>query len=206
VYLTHSAYLAQNARELYYAHGFTYPNQEATFLSYREFIESLRVPPGREALWRDFADWFTRMRQSFKGIDPHQAFEEIRGVLAAGEDGPLSREAYLALGVRQSIFQADARARLYDLFEKYRSWLAESKLFDLNLVAHEWQAFAVPRYDFMVIDEVQDLTRVQLVLALKTLKTAGHFLLCGDSNQIVHPNFFSWGAAQKPLLARSGIG
>lgn len=21
---------------------------------------------------------------------------------------------------------------------------------------------------------------------------AGHFLLCGDSNQIVHPNFFSW--------------
>jgi len=45
----------------------------------------------------------------------------------------------------------------------------------------------------VVIDEVQDLTIVQLALVLKTLKKPGHFLLCGDSNQIVHPNFFSWG-------------
>jgi hypothetical protein len=27
---------------------------------------------------------------------------------------------------------------------------------------------------------------------LRTLKQPGQFLLCGDSNQIVHPNFFSW--------------
>jgi hypothetical protein len=33
---------------------------------------------------------------------------------------------------------------------------------------------------------------VQLALVLATLKRPGHFLLCGDSNQIVHPNFFSW--------------
>ena len=33
---------------------------------------------------------------------------------------------------------------------------------------------------------------MQLALVLKTLKKPGHFLLCGDSNQIVHPNFFSW--------------
>jgi hypothetical protein len=39
---------------------------------------------------------------------------------------------------------------------------------------------------------VQDLTNVQLALVLKTLRKPGQFLLCGDSNQIVHPNFFSW--------------
>jgi hypothetical protein len=39
---------------------------------------------------------------------------------------------------------------------------------------------------------VQDITPVQLALVLKTLRQPGHFLLCGDSNQIVHPNFFSW--------------
>ena len=27
---------------------------------------------------------------------------------------------------------------------------------------------------------------------LATLRKPGQFLLCGDSNQIVHPNFFSW--------------
>ncbi len=193
LYVTHSAFLAQSARDLYYANGFEPGGQEAVFLSYREFVESIRVPLGREANWRDFAGWFSRMRQNFKDVDGHQAFEEIRGVLAAGAGGILTRGDYRALGVRQSIFSSERRDALYDLFEKYRAWLAEANFYDLNLVAQRWQALAAPRYDFVVIDEVQDITAVQLALVLKTLKKPGHFLLCGDSNQIVHPNFFSWG-------------
>ncbi|MGA8147434.1 MAG: UvrD-helicase domain-containing protein [Gallionellaceae bacterium] len=192
LYVTHSSYLAQNARSLYYANGFEHAGQEAVFLSYREFVESIRVPAGREATWRDFSGWFSRMRQAFKDMDGHQAFEEIRGVIAAGANGILNREDYRALGVRESIFAEDQRDKLYDLFEKYRMWLAEAQFYDLNLVAHEWQILAAPRYDFVVVDEVQDLTTAQLSLVLKTLKKPGHFLLCGDSNQIVHPNFFSW--------------
>ena len=192
LYVTHSSYLAQSARDLYYANGFEHTAQEAVFLSYREFVESIRVPPGREATWRDFAGWFARMRQTFREFDGHQAFEEIRGVLAAGAAGVVSRADYLALGVRQSIFPVDLRDKLYDLFEKYRGWLAEARLYDLNLVAQDWQVLAAPRYDFVVIDEVQDITTVQLALVLRTLRKPGHFLLCGDSNQIVHPNFFSW--------------
>ncbi|MBK5913244.1 ankyrin repeat domain-containing protein [Rhodocyclus purpureus] len=192
LYVTHSAYLAQSARDLYYANGFEHTGQEAVFLSYREFVESIHVPAGREASWRDFAGWFARMRQSFRDIDAHQAFEEIRGVIAASAAGVLTREAYRALGVRQSIFAEDRRDAVYDLFEKYRAWLLDAKLYDLNLVAQEWCSRAGARYDFVVIDEVQDITPVQLKLVLKTLKKPGHFLLCGDSNQIVHPNFFSW--------------
>jgi hypothetical protein len=190
LYVTHSVYLAQNARNIYYANGFEHTGQEAQFLSYREFVESIRVPVGREATWRDFAAWYLRMQNAFKGIDAHQAFEEIRGVITAGAGGLLSLEEYRSLGVRQSIFAENQRDKLYELFGKYRQWLADEGLFDLNLVAHEW--VAAPRYDFVVIDEVQDLTMVQLSLVLKTLKKAGNFLLCGDSNQIVHPNFFSW--------------
>jgi hypothetical protein len=194
LYVTQSAYLAQNARDLYYASGFEREDQEATFLSYREFVESIRVPAGREAGWREFAGWFARMRHAhaFKDVDAHQAFEEIRGVIAARASGVIAREDYLTLGVRQSIFPAEERNRLYDLFEKYRAWLAEAKLYDLNLLAHDWLSLAAPRYDFAMVDEVQDLTTAQLALVLKTLKTPDRFMLCGDSNQIVHPNFFSW--------------
>ena len=206
LYVTHSAYLAQNARNLYYAKGFERAGQEATFLSYREFVESIHVPPGREAGWRDFAGWFQRIRQSFKDpefrdIDGHQVLEELRGVITAGERGMLTREDYLSLGVRQSIFSARQRNSLYDLFEKYLAWLKTANLFDLNLIAQEWLAKAAPRYDFVVIDEVQDITPIQLALVLKTLRHPGHFLLCGDSNQIVHPNFFSW-AQVKSLFWR----
>lgn len=69
LYVTHSAYLAQSARDLYYSHGFEREGQDATFLSYREFLETLRVPAGQEASWRHFAGWFERMRQQFKGVD-----------------------------------------------------------------------------------------------------------------------------------------
>ncbi|MCB1212256.1 MAG: hypothetical protein KDK97_23240, partial [Verrucomicrobiales bacterium] len=54
LYVTHSAFLAQSARDLYYANGFEHSGQEAVFLSYREFVESIHVPTGREASWRDF--------------------------------------------------------------------------------------------------------------------------------------------------------
>lgn len=191
LYVTRSAFLAQNARGLYFHDGFDPDHQNASFLSYREFIESLRVPDGREVQWRDFAGWFARQRQAFRDIEPRQAFEEIHGVLTAGDQGPLDRAAYRALGVRQSLF-VDDRDRLYDLFERYLVWLDESRLYDPGLIAWRWREYVAPRYDFVVIDEVQDLTNSQLALVLATLAKPGQFLLCGDSNQIVHPNFFSW--------------
>jgi hypothetical protein len=206
LYVTHSAFLAQSARDLYYANGFEHPGQEAVFLSYREFTESIQLPQGREVTWREFAGWFERQRNSHKGIDAHQAFEEIRGVITAAAHGVHTRETYRQLGVRQSIFAEAQRDNLYALFEKYRTWLQENARYDLNLVAQSLLNVAGPRYDFVVIDEVQDITPVQLALVLKTLKKPGHFLLCGDSNQIVHPNFFSWAQVkslfwQDPTLA-----
>ena len=54
LFVTHSAYLAQSARDLYYANGFNRTGQEALFLSYREFIESLHVPVGTKPLGEIF--------------------------------------------------------------------------------------------------------------------------------------------------------
>lgn len=196
LYVTQSPWLAQSARGLYEAHGYENPAQQAQFLSYREFLETLRVPPGREVTFAAFRAWFERHRQHYRFTDAHPCFEEFRGVIGSQPEGVLAREAYLALGPRQSIFESAQREAVYDLFGKYRQWLAESGLYDTNLVAHAWQALAQPQYDFVVVDEVQDLTNAQLALVLRTLKAAGQFMLCGDSNQIVHPNFFSWGAVK----------
>lgn len=212
LYVTQSAFLAQSAQAMYFAHGFEAEGQEPEFLSYREFIETLEVPAGRELDFTAFTGWFERYRSAAKqatgGLDAHALFEEFRGVISSRADGVLEREAYLALGVRQSLLAAAQRAAVFELFEKYRAWLASSGYFDLNLVAHDWLARAQATYDFMVVDEVQDLTSVQLALLLKALAKPGQFLLCGDSNQIVHPNFFSWAAVktlfwQDESLARS---
>ena len=201
LYVTLSAYLAQTARRLYGAHGYENPHQDAEFMSFREFVDSIAVPEGEEVRFSAFRAWFERRRGGLKGdlrqADAHALFEEFRGVLGAPASGALSEPAYQALGVRQSLYPAgEARAAVHELFEKYRAWLKEEKLFDLNLVAHAWRAKAEPRYDFVVVDEVQDFTNAELALILDALKTKDHFLLCGDSHQIVHPNFFSWASVR----------
>jgi hypothetical protein len=199
LYVTQSAYLAQSAHALYGAHGYENSAQEAEFLSYREFLETLRVPRGREVSFSSFLGWFDRHRAAARALgelDAHALFEEFRGVIGARATGPLGLAEYLELGQRQSLLAPAAREAAHALFGRYRQWLAETGQFDLNLVAHEWRPLAEPVYDFIVIDEVQDLTGVQLALVLACLKAPGQFLLCGDSNQIVHPNFFSWAAVK----------
>jgi hypothetical protein len=203
-YLTESSWLAQTARGLYVALDFDPGEQEADFLSYRQFLDSIEVPAGRPVGFRDFAGFFERHRQKVRFTDAHQCFEEFRGVITAEAAGPLSLDAYLALGVRQSLFDGAQRRQLFELFVRYDEWLKEAGLFEPNLVAHALGPRATARYDFLAIDEVQDLTPAQLQLALRTLTKPGAFVVAGDANQVVHPNFFSW--AKVKSLFWQGLG
>jgi len=52
---------------------------------------------------------------------------------------------------------------------------------------------------------VQDLTTIQLQLILTSLCEPHQFLLCGDANQIVHPNFFSWSTLKSFFYKQEGL-
>ncbi len=202
-YVTESAWLAQSARGLYVAHDWDPGEQEVDFLSYRQLLESVEVPPGRPATFRDFASFFEHHRQKLKFADGHQCFEELRGVLTADPGGPLTLDQYQALGVRQSIFPPEQRAALHELLPAWEAHMERSQLYEPNLVAQRLSPKVVPRYDFVAVDEVQDLTLVQLSLVLRTLKDGAAFIVAGDANQIVHPNFFAWSKV-KTLFWRGG--
>jgi hypothetical protein len=208
LYVTLSPYLSENARNLYYAGGYENEGQAIDFLAYGEFLESIHVPPGREITYRDFAARFGRRDPSSPLRDTHKLYEEIHGVLTGTVvDRPwLAREEYLDLGVRQSIFLREDRGAVYDLFEQYLAFLKAEGFYNPNLVAYEYLKRVRPAYDFVVADEVQDLTNVQLHLALQTLRQSGNFVLCGDANQIVHPNFFSWTHVKSLFYEQRGAG
>ena len=208
LYVTRSPFLVQNARDLYYASGYSNDEQNVDFLSFREYLESIHVPDGKEIAPRVFAGWAARQRLPSELKDSHRLFEEFQGSITGteAESAWLSRAAYLALGVRQSIYRPETRDAVYDLFEKYLRFLAEQGWFDPNIVSHAWLERVEPRYDFVVVDEVQDLTNIQLLLILRSLRDARGFLLCGDSNQIVHPNFFSWAKVKTLFWKEQGDG
>ena len=205
LYVTRSPYLADSARELYYGMNYENDEQDVSFYSFAEFLESIRVPQSREMTFREFAGWFARHRTATGIKDAHQFYEEVHGVItgASADNAWLSKEEYLALGVRQSIYAVDERAKVYDLFDKYLAHLQSAGRHDSNVLSFEYQELVKPVWDFVVVDEVQDLTNVQLHLVLRTLTDPTRFILCGDSNQIVHPNFFSWAGLKRHFYGRS---
>ncbi|WP_373496692.1 UvrD-helicase domain-containing protein [Aquiflexum sp.] len=201
LYITLSPYLVENSSSLYYSFEYDNEKQEVEFLSFHDFIQSIKVAEGKEIDFKTFENWFTKFRNSFKIKDAHKLFEEFKGVVTGMDISKafLSREDYEGLGVKQSVFLAEERVEVYSIFEKYLQFLKESNFYDINIISNQWLELVNPIYDFIIIDEVQDLTTVQLHLILKSLKKSENFILCGDSNQIVHPNFFSWSSVKTYL-------
>ena len=207
LYVTRSPYLVDSSRETYYGLNYENEDQEISFLSYTEFLESIRVPDSREVLFDEFSRWFSRHRQASGLKDAYQLFEEFNGVItgSTAEHAFLGRRAYKGLGVRQSIYAPQDRGRVHRLFMKYLAHIEKSKRHDINILSHEYQSLVEPEWDFVVIDEVQDFTNVQMDLVLRSLKDPRNFILCGDSNQIVHPNFFSWSGLKRHFHGRTGL-
>ena len=191
LYTSLSSYLVNNSRKLYYANNYQNPNQELEFLSFEEFISTIAVPSGKAMSLRHFKSWY--QRHNIKKISADKIYEEFKGTLTGVDINKLylTKEEYMNLGVRQSLFLNDEKEKIYNLFLKYLDILKKD-YYDLNMVSFEYLAFLKKQYDYVVIDEVQDLTNVQIKLLLNSLNDKDNFILCGDSNQIVHPNFFSW--------------
>jgi hypothetical protein len=203
LYLSLSRFLVENARRLY---SLATPDEQSNveFLSFNELLGMIAIPSGREIRFSHFAAWCARQSWWAKQ-NSRKIFEEFRGVLAgstSADGGPLGIDDYQQLGIKQSIFLADDRAQVFELFRRYRAWLPQTGLYDSTLLAHHYLPRATPTFDCIVVDEVQDFTVPQLSLILRMGKNSHQFILCGDSNQIVHPNFFSWSRVKSFFFAR----
>ena len=194
LYVTLSKFLSESARNLYFSYGYNNEKQEIDFFSYDELVDSILVPSGKECQYSQFKNWYIKQKSPFSHKIARKVFEEFKGVLTgiSSEKAYLSKEDYLGLGVKQSIFLGEEREGLYSLFERYLNFLKQENLFDINIESFKSLSQIKASYDYVCVDEVQDLTTIQITFILKFLQNRDNFFLCGDSNQIVHPNFFSW--------------
>jgi len=110
-YISLSSYLVENAQQIYYANGYDNDKQEIDFLSFQEFVESIRIPKGKEITYKRFEAWYNRYKQTFKFKEPYKIFEEFKGVLTGSvtDKAYLSRTDYMNLGIKQSIFLSNER-------------------------------------------------------------------------------------------------
>ena len=194
LYISLSNYLVYHSQKLYFSFNYYNDKQDIDFLSFKEFLETIEIPKGQQVTESIFLQWCAKQKLLKTIGDGRKIFEEFMGVIAGSsvDKAYLNKEEYLNLGIKQSIFAEEQRPEVYNLFQRYTEFLDKENYYDSNIIAYKYIPLVHTTYDAIVVDEVQDFTNSQLSLILKSLKDNSQFLLCGDANQIVHPNFFSW--------------
>lgn len=204
LYITHSAFLVENSRNLYYANQYNNKEQNIDFLSYMELLKTVKTPVGKKVNGKILSTWLAQQKTRLFN-DNDKLYEEFKGVITGSiiKQKHLSRTQYLNLGIKQSIFSPEERPIVYELFERYLKFLAAENLYDSNIISFTYLDKCQAKYDFIIVDEIQDFTNIQLYFILKMLKNKQQFILSGDSNQIVHPSFFSWSKVKTMLYQES---
>lgn len=96
-------------------------------------------------------------------------------------------------------FNKDDRKNLYDLSLEYNKWLKNRDMQDINDIAFELCSVIKNNnvtYDYVIVDEIQDLTEVQIYM-LYLLSDKKGIVFTGDPNQVVNPTFFKIGRIEK---------
>ena len=135
---------------------------------------------------------------SAKIIDSHfSAFDSSKRML--------NLEEYLVLNSEYSVYDKAQRTVIHELCALYDNWLVENKLYDDNDLARRVIALnsCEGQYDFAVLDEVQDLTEMQIYALYKICKNPSYMVFAGDIHQVINPTFFSEERIRKLYYSRN---
>ena len=101
---------------------------------------------------------------------------------------------------RGRALNGNQRKAVWEIYLKFNQALNEN---NKCLYTHEFQAAlqrANGEYDFVFIDEAQDLKPVAIRLCAKLAKDPSHIFLTADSNQSIYFSGFSWKKSQMVLI------
>lgn len=123
-------------------------------------------------------------------------------------DSPLIlQEIYLSLADEDCIFNKEERSKIYSIAEKYQLWLDKENKFDENDLARTMlimleKGKLKPVYDYIMVDEVQDLSELQIYLLLSLKRNKANFndyFFSGDIHQMINPTYFSFSRLRMPF-------
>lgn len=115
---------------------------------------------------------------------------EYRKVEESLDKRILSLEEYLSLGKEVSIYSEDERKIIYAIAVNYQQYLDSNNLYDdndlagLSIVKLKEES-KIP-FQFLVIDEVQDLTEIQIYLIYNLVECKDNIFFAGDIHQIIN--------------------
>lgn len=148
-------------------------------------------------------------------IDRHgQLSGEFRKVLIQEYNDVISRQTeleeneYDRLSKDYTIFTKEEQEKIKSIFKGYKNYtksLRKNNFYEEGELVRFALQESKPRYDYMVIDEVQDLTEIQVYYLCQLLKKKMNVFVCGDFHQTINPTFFHAGRIESIFKFLGGI-
>ena len=121
----------------------------------------------------------------------------------------IDEQLYLKLPKRYSIFTYEEKVIIYDIAKRYQQWLESSNKFDENditrIALSKLRIEEKFKFDYIICDEIQDLTELQIYFLLKSVNDKDNILFCGDFNQTINPTFFDTGRIEAIYKIYNGM-
>lgn len=206
-YFTGNSYLKDNLEEQYYFFRDKNKSSLSFFYTLKEFYrKELGIDTRKIIDFRKFMEFLSFSypnRKKLKVEDSNIYFEIvgiIKGIMGkGGADNwekdiltPLiSLEEYKNLSKKYSVLSSSQKEEIYKIALKYEEWKKENNLYDVNDLAAAGTKIQ-EKFDFILVDEVQDLTETEIYFLSNLVKTPENIIFAGDIHQMVNFNSFSF--------------
>ena len=115
----------------------------------------------------------------------------------------IPKEFYLKLDEQYCLYSSSQRELLYELTLRYQMFLSAEGKVDENDIARQFlnrlMNQNVPLFDFVIADEIQDLTEIQIYCLIRLARNRNNLLFSGDINQTIRPTYFHTGRIESIL-------
>ncbi|WP_078544715.1 UvrD-helicase domain-containing protein [Litchfieldia alkalitelluris] len=120
----------------------------------------------------------------------------------------LSEQEYLELNESYSLFSKGDRAKVckhYKSFAQHVHHLGKVDFVEEGELVRALLPETQSVYDYIIIDEVQDLTELQVYYLCQLVKDKKNVYVCGDFNQTINPTFFKIGRIESIFKFLGGL-
>lgn len=181
------------------------------FFTINEFcLNKLGISRDKLIGYKEFELWCNSnnyIKNILKNLNIVTIWFEISGIIKGfigeswviGSNTMMDENEYL--DTRYSSVDRELRSKVYAIALQYEKWLREKGYFDENDIAtmcfEKLNKEESEKFDFIVVDEIQDMNESQIVLIYNLVKNINNILITGDPNQIINHTFFDFGRIKK---------
>ena len=143
-----------------------------------------------------------KVKKIVKNYDYYKIYSEIYGIVFGymlpkwnrGNIPFISFNDYYSMPDKDRMFYGEESKTIHELAKLYYSYCKENNLSSyneesINIIYQNNKM----KYDYVFIDEVQDLTECQIKMLYSLVKNSKNFYISGDIKQMINPTFFDVG-------------